>query len=216
MPEKSYCLHRIGLALLIVLALGCNTTRQTSPQKLVELNSVIPDILLDIRYATPNNFTGQIVYPCARCFLLQDAAYALREVQNELRPMGYRLKVFDGYRPLSVQRRFWAILPDPRYVADPTVGSRHNRGCAVDLSLVKSDRKDVPMPTEFDDFTEKAHPAYMNLPEDALRNRALLKSVMERHGFTQFPTEWWHFDYSGWETHPVLDMPLESIGSPTL
>ncbi len=178
---------------------------------LVEISSVIPDILLDLRYATTNNFTGEKVYPVARCFLAREAAYALRDVQEELRPLGYRLKVYDGYRPLAVQWKFWEILPDPRYVADPRVGSRHNRGYAVDLTLVDLQGNDVSMPTDFDDFSERAHRDYLDLPVVAIGHREILEQVMVRHGFVPFPTEWWHFDYQGYENKPNLDIPLESL-----
>lgn len=182
-----------------------------SPTDLVELNGVIPDLLLDIRYATTNNFTGKIVYPSARCFLVRDAALALKEVQADLRGKGFRLKVFDGYRPLSVQRIFWSILPDPRYVADPSQGSRHNRGYAVDLTLTDLQGRAVAMPSEYDDFGKRADPAYMDLPQEAIRNREVLREAMEKQGFKRFATEWWHFDYRGWEDKPVLDISLDQI-----
>ncbi|GMV92021.1 MAG: hypothetical protein AMXMBFR82_17990 [Candidatus Hydrogenedentota bacterium] len=177
----------------------------------MELVEVVPDILLDLRYATDNNFTGEVVYPVARCFLVRDAALALRDAQADLRPLGYRLKVFDGYRPLSVQRRFWEILPDPQYVADPRIGSRHNRGYAVDLTLVDLDGNSVAMPTEFDDFTERAHRDSLAASAEAIGHREILETVMVRHGFIPFPTEWWHFDYRGYEDKPNLDIPLDAV-----
>ncbi|MBN2309186.1 MAG: D-alanyl-D-alanine carboxypeptidase family protein, partial [Candidatus Hydrogenedentes bacterium] len=132
-----------ALAVLPWLA-ACLPRSATPPTtELVELDRCIPDIVLDIRYATTNNFTGKVVYPEARCFLAKDAAIALAGVQEDLKEQGYRLKVFDGYRPLSVQRVFWKILPDPRYVADPSVGSKHNRGYAVDAALLTLDGSDV-------------------------------------------------------------------------
>lgn len=204
-------------AVLALIALplftGC-VSRGAPPSgtELVALNEVIPDIVLDIRYAAMNNFTGKAVYPDARCFLAKDAALALAKVQEDLKKQGYRLKVFDGYRPLSVQRIFWEILPDPRYVADPASGSKHNRGYAVDVTLVTRDGNEVTMPTEFDDFTERAHSDYMELPEEAIHHRAILHDAMKKHGFTPFETEWWHFDYQGWEDKPLLDIPLEEIG----
>ena len=192
---------------------GC-VSYGTSPSTttLIELHECIPDILLDIRYATTDNFTGKVVYPEARCFLNRDAACALAKVQEDLKQEGYRLKIFDGYRPLSVQRIFWEILPDPRYVADPEIGSRHNRGYAVDATLVALDGSEVAMPTEFDDFTERARSDYMDLPEEAIRHRELLHDAMKRHGFSPFETEWWHFDYQGYEDKPLLDIPFDRIG----
>ncbi len=211
--------RRIAVALVLTLSAaawipGC-ATWQTAPPEivLVELNQCIPDIVLDIRYATENNFTGRVVYPEARCFLAKDAAQALAQVQEDLKGQGYKLKVFDGYRPLSVQRIFWEILPDPRYVADPNIGSKHNRGYAVDVSLVTLEGEDVLMPTPFDDFSERAHSSFMDLPEAALRHRALLHDAMKRRGFTPFETEWWHFDYQGWEDKALLDIPLDRINT---
>ena len=183
---------------------------------LIDLQKIIPTIKLDIRYATTNNFTGKKVYSFAtgapvKCFLQKPAAQALKKVQDELAILGLSLKVFDGYRPLSVQHIFWQLLPDERYVADPKKGSRHNRGCAVDVTLVKLDGTDIMMPTDFDDFTERAHSDYMNLPSEAVKNRTLLRTVMEKHGFTVLATEWWHFDFKGWEHYPVLDVSLEEL-----
>jgi len=177
----------------------------------IELNKMNPNIVLDIRYATTNNFTSKVVYPEARAFLISDAAYSLDSVQKELETMGLGLKIFDGYRPLSVQKIFWEIMPDERYVADPKKGSRHNRGMAVDLTLVDKDGKELSMPTEYDDFTEKAHRDYMNLTEEQIKNRKILEDVMTKYGFTGLPTEWWHFDYRGWEKHEVLDIDLKDI-----
>jgi D-alanyl-D-alanine dipeptidase len=182
----------------------------TRPE-LVELKAVIPDVVLDIRYATTDNFTGRAVYPVARCFLVKEAAEALALVQADLKKLGYGLKVYDGYRPLSVQKVFWDILPDPKFVADPAVGSRHNRGYAVDLALVDAAGNDVLMPTPFDDFTEKAGRLCMDLPREALAHRALLESVMTCRGFIPYESEWWHFDFHGFEDKPNLDIPLDQI-----
>ena len=216
-----------ALALLCVLASACMWMPEPlfnppdpasagatngAQTELVELNTLIPDILLDIRYATENNFTGQRVYPSARCFLARPAAEALARVERDLRNRGYRLIVYDGYRPLSVQRRFWEVLPDPRYVADPAEGSRHNRGYAVDVTLADSAGNPLPMPTDFDDFSEMAAADYPHLPPDRIRNRQVLQAAMERQGFEIFPTEWWHFDFPGWQDAPLLDVPIESVG----
>jgi D-alanyl-D-alanine dipeptidase len=177
----------------------------------IELNKMNPNIMLDIRYATTNNFTGKVVYPEARAFLVKEAALSLDSVQKELETMGFGLKIFDGYRPLSVQKIFWEIMPDERYVADPKKGSRHNRGMAVDLTLVDKDGKELPMPTEYDDFSEKAHRDYMNLTDEQIKNRKILEDVMTKYGFTGLPTEWWHFDYKGWESYDVMDVEFKDI-----
>ena len=217
MPKRFSLSRAWPLGLLLLTACAGSTPVETVPRtdSLVELTACIPDLVLDIRYATANNFTGKAVYPSSRCFLDKEAACALVRVQRELKDRGYRLKVYDGYRPLSVQQAFWKILPDPRFVADPKVGSRHNRGCAVDVSLVRLDGTPVAMPTEYDDFTERASADYAGLPGDVEQRRTLLRETMERHGFQRFDTEWWHFDYQGWQNRPVLDVPFESIPAPS-
>jgi len=196
-------------AVLLLLA-GCATPRQ-SPADLVDVEQMIPGIVLDIRYATTNNFTGQVLYPVARCCLRREAAGRLQEVQAELKGMGLALKIFDGYRPLSVQKKMWAVYPHPGFVADPAKGSRHNRGAAVDLTLIHLDGSDVPMPTPFDAFTEQAHRWYMDLPADVIKNRELLDRVMTEHGFTGLPTEWWHFDLNNWRQYPIMDVDYSHI-----
>ena len=200
----------IFIVLLLLVPFVLNCERSDQPE-LVELNKVIPDVVLDIRYATTNNFVGEVLYPSARCFLVKDAALALKEVQQDLKKQGYRLKVYDGYRPLSVQKRMWEILPDSRYVADPKGGSRHNRGYAVDVSLLDIDGNAVLMPTEFDEFSEKAHSDYMDIPEEAKKHRKILRDAMEKRGFTGIDTEWWHFDYKGYEGKPNLDISIDDL-----
>lgn len=175
---------------------------------LVELIQVSPRIQLDIRYASSNNFAGRAVYPSSRCFLLRQAAERLHRVQLALEKKGLGLKVYDGYRPLSVQKIFWSMVPDPRYVADPAEGSRHNRGASVDLTLVGADGRELLMPTEFDDFTEKAAHAYQGGPKEALKNRALLDQAMKAEGFIPIDSEWWHYDDPDWKNFPILDIPI--------
>jgi D-alanyl-D-alanine dipeptidase len=186
-------------------------TTLSDKDELVDVEKVIPGIVLDIRYATTNNFTGQVLYPAARCCLRREAAGNLKAVQDELRGMGLALKIFDGYRPLSVQKKMWAVYPNPDFVADPAKGSRHNRGAAVDLTLIKLDGTEVPMPTPFDDFTEKAHRHYMELPPEVIRNRELLERVMAEHHFRGLDTEWWHFDFNNWEKYGILDIDYSQI-----
>lgn len=176
---------------------------------LVDLESVIPGLLTDVRYATAANFTGQVVYPSARVFLRRPAAERLASVTAFLAwHHGLRVKVFDGYRPLSVQKRFWEILPDDRYVANPATGSKHNRGAAVDLTLVGPDGADLDMGTAFDDFSARAGHGFRDLPTRVLANRRLLRSVMSAFGFEPLASEWWHYDLRGWKQFPVEDVPL--------
>jgi len=174
----------------------------------VDITRLDPSIRLDIRYATDNNFTGKAVYPCARCLLRKDVAEKLVRVNQALRERGFGLKVFDCYRPLAVQKKFWEIMPDERYVANPAKGSRHNRGSAVDLTLTDLEGRDRTMPSGYDDFSERAHRNYPNTPEEQRRNSLILEEAMKKEGFIPYPTEWWHFDDAGWERFPYADRPL--------
>jgi len=195
----------VVLSLLIIA--GCATPQR--PDDLVDVQKTIPGVVLDIRYATTNNFTGQQLYPFAGCYLRRAAAEKLAAAQAELKPLGYGLKIYDGYRPLSVQRKMWEVFPKPGYVADPKKGSRHNRGAAVDVTLIRlSDGTELPMPTPYDDFTPKAHRNYKDLPVEVIQNRELLERVLTQHGFVGLPTEWWHFDDRDWRNYPLLDIPV--------
>ncbi len=181
---------------------------------LVDLQEFIPMIKFDIRYATENNFTGEQIYTSAKAYLRKPTAKALSKVQDSLSRLGIGLIIYDAYRPYAASVRFFEIYPDTNFVANPRHGSRHNRGCAVDASLYDL-RTGEPllMPTEFDDFSEKAHPKYMDLPEQAIRNRELLFAVMSHFGFTHYPTEWWHFDFHGWDKYPLMDLSFKDLES---
>lgn len=183
----------------------------SSQAKLVNIQSVNPAIKLDIRYATANNFTKQQLYRQARCLLRPNVANQLSQVQTDLKAQGLSLKVYDCYRPLSVQKMMWKIVPDDRYVANPARGSRHNRGSAVDVTLVDKSGKELEMPTGFDDFSDRAHRDYNTLSKAAKKNRQKLETAMVRRGFVPLPTEWWHFDIKSWQQSPLLDVPFEAI-----
>ncbi len=176
----------------------------------IDIIEIDRSMILDIRYATSNNFTGKAMYPVSRCLLRRDAALLLVQAEQKLKKQGYRLIVYDGYRPLSVQKQFWAILPDERYVADPAKGSRHNRGAAVDVSLADLAGNPLPMPSDYDDFSTKAHRDYTGASPETLKNKTLLEAAMKEQGFDPFTTEWWHFDAPGWEQYPVSDFPLNA------
>ncbi len=178
---------------------------------LVDLRLVSRSIVFDIRYATPCNFTGKVLYPAPLCFLQEAVARRLDKVQQALRKRGLGLKVFDGYRPLSVTKIFWEILPDPRYCADPAKGSRHNRGASVDATLVDLAGIELLMPSEYDEMGERAHLRYQGGPEEALFNRKRLQEAMLGAGFTNWEEEWWHFDDPDWEKYPVLDLSFEQL-----
>ena len=165
---------------------------------LVELTSLNTNIQIDLIY-----------YPEAICFVHKDITPALKEIQTELEEQNLGLKIWDGYRPLSMQWKLWNALPDERYVADPRKGGRHTRGTAVDVTLVHHHNKtELEMPTGFDDFSEKAWSHSLDATVEAKRNRALLHQVMQKHGFLNIETEWWHFDWHAWETYPVLTLEL--------
>lgn len=174
--------------------------------ELVNIQSVIPNAQIDLKYATADNFTGQIVYNFHHCLLLKEAALRLRDVQDQLETMGLGLKIWDGFRPVAAQWKFWELIPDERYVSDPRKGGRHTRGTAIDLTLVTKDGQELVMPSDFDDFSEKAHRNYMEATQEAIKNRELLQRVMEQNGFTGLPTEWWHFDLIGWENYNPINI----------
>jgi len=181
--------------------------------ELVDLATVDPGIRLDLRYASADNFTGRVIYPSARAFLQRPAAEALRRANERARAEGYGLLVLDAYRPWSVTRLFWDGFPMHRaYLADPLQGSRHNRGCAVDLTLFDlATGAEVRMPSGYDDFSERAHPHYAGGEASERAARDLLRRLMEAEGFTVYENEWWHFDHAGWEDYPVLDLPFEAV-----
>ena len=176
---------------------------------LIKVDCSIPR---DIRYATTQNFTRKVVYARAECYLMEPAARTLAAAQQEFCRIGFSLKVFDGYRPLSVQKIFWDLVPNEQYVANPAKGSRHNRGCAIDVTLIDAvTKKELDMGTDFDDFTEKAHRDFIGLSEEAIANRKLLESIMHKHGFIGWHAEWWHFDFKDWEHYPILDISFEEL-----
>lgn len=186
------------------------------PDDLVELVKLDSTFKLDIRYATSNNFMHRPMYTQGRAFLQREAAEALVRVSRRLHKQGYGLLIFDGYRPWSITKKFWDETPAEKhnFVADPQKGSKHNRGCAVDLSLysLKTGRE-IRMPSPYDDFTEKASPLYKGGATKLRRMRDLLRHAMESGGFTVNDYEWWHFDYRGWEKYAISDLPFERIQS---
>jgi D-alanyl-D-alanine dipeptidase len=184
------------------------------PVDLVELTALDPTILLDVRYATPDNFLSTPVYEEARAFLQRPAAEALLRAHHALRQKGYGLLVHDAYRPWWVTKVFWDATPVEKrdFVADPAKGSRHNRGCAVDLTLYRlEDGRAVEMPSLYDEMTGRAYPGYAGGTADERAHRDLLRSAMEREGFTVFEFEWWHFDYRDWREYPILNVSFEQI-----
>jgi len=205
------------LALALILCAACTAPGQPSVETtlpvddpLVEVAAVDPRIVIDLPYATVNNFTGEVLYETPRCLLRASALARLSSVQDDLEARGYGLKIWDAYRPHSVQRRMWEIEPDPRFVADPERGSRHNRGMAVDVTLVQRGGAEVAMPTAYDSFTDAAEASYTGAGPAETFHRDLLIEAMQRQGFRVLASEWWHFDAEGWEQASLLDVPLGS------
>lgn len=182
-----------------------------SEPTLVDLADYDKRLKFDIRYAGHHNFTGKPLYPAARALLQKTAADALVRAHTRLQSAGYGLLVFDAYRPWRISRKVWDQHPQHRaFLADPLKGSRHNRGCAVDLTLFDlATGKEVMMPSSYDEFTERAHPDYSGGEETARKARDRLRAAMESEGFRVYENEWWHFDYQGWEQYPLLDIPLQ-------
>ena len=178
---------------------------------LVDIKEMNPHIVVDMKYASEDNFTKKKVYDSNTCFLRKSTAVKLDAVQKELEGMNLGLKVWDCYRPLAVQRILWAILPDKRYVANPEKGSRHNRASSVDVTLVDSQGKELQMPTGFDDFSPRAYHHYQDLPNQAIRNRELLKGLMEKAGFIPLSEEWWHYDDEKWMQFDMMDVPFQDL-----
>ena len=161
----------------------------------VRLKDLSPDFVYELKYATPDNFLKQAVYDCGECYLRKSTAEALLKANEAFKQLGYRIKLFDCYRPLSVQKKMWKILPGTHYVANPAKGSKHNRGAAVDLTLVDAQGKELNMGTPFDFFGKEAHHTYTQHPKEVLENRKLLKETLDKYNFKSIYSEWWHYEY---------------------
>jgi D-alanyl-D-alanine dipeptidase len=173
---------------------------------LVDAARMVNGLIVDLRYATKNNFLGRKLYPeGARCLLRRSAARRLAQAAELLRLKGLRLKAYDCYRPVSVQWQMWKVMPKPGYVADPRKGSNHNRGVAIDLTLASADGKELEMPTPFDTFKPAAHHGYAQGSARSRENRETLREAMEAAGFQKNPMEWWHYELPDAAHFPVLD-----------
>ena len=161
----------------------------------VRLKDLSPDFVYELKYATPDNFLKQAVYDCGECYLRKSTAEALVKANEAFIQLGYRIKLFDCYRPLSVQKKMWKILPGTHYVANPAKGSKHNRGAAVDLTLVDAQGKELNMGTPFDFFGKEAHHTYTEHSKEVLENRKLLKETLDKYNFKSIYSEWWHYEY---------------------
>jgi D-alanyl-D-alanine dipeptidase len=216
MLSRSLKITLVSIAFLTI-ALAQGPPVESGPFRqpdLVELTKLDPTIKLDIRYATKNNFLGKAVYKQSRAFLQHPAAEALVRINQSLRKQGYGLVVFDGYRPWSVTKVFWDATPADKkiFVADPSKGSRHNRGCAIDLSLfdLKTGLQ-VKMPSEYDEMTERSHINYECATAEAKGLRELLRAAMLAEGFAVYEPEWWHYDYKDWKEYPIMNIKFSEI-----
>ncbi|GEO08522.1 hypothetical protein SAE01_10180 [Segetibacter aerophilus] len=177
------------------------------------LQPFISQLVIDLKYATKNNFTGRVLYTEATAYARLPVAILLKKINEQLNKAGLGLKVYDAYRPYQVTKKMWKVVHDERYTANPTKGSGHNRGAAVDVTLVKiSTGEELAMPTAFDDFSEKAHHGYNNLSKEVLDNRALLKTTMEKFGFVSLSTEWWHYSLpNAADRFELLDLSFNQL-----
>ncbi len=213
-----------GLALLPIAACQPSPKAAKSPppnlgqlnasSALLELVTLDRDIRLDIRYASTNNFTGRILYAQPRAFLVISAAQALLRAHLAARAEGFGLLLYDAYRPWSVTKKLWDATPRSKreFVANPKIGSRHNRGCAVDLTLYDlATGNVVEMPSEYDEFSKRAYRSYNGGDASATQNRARLERYMTMQGFAGISNEWWHFDFRDWANYPILDIPFEAL-----
>lgn len=220
--KKHFLRFTAHLFCLILFTTAIITPAQDAPPKeknkreadLLELIKLDSTIKLDIRYARNDNFVGRPVYTEARAFLQRPAAEALARVHQKLKKQGLGLVIFDGYRPWSVTKLFWEVTTEDKrkFVANPKTGSKHNRGCAVDLSIYDlKTGKLIDMPSDYDEFTERASPDYAGGSVEQRKNRDFLRGLMEAEGFTVNPNEWWHFDFKNWQEYAIYDIAFSEI-----
>jgi len=199
-------------ALAVALAVSAALRAAPIEHHLVDVRTIQPPLLEEIRYATRCNFTGSQLYPYPAAFVHRDVAAALAAVQVDLAKQGLALKIYDGYRPFSVQQKMWDLIRDERYVSNPAVNKgRHTRGTAVDVTLVDKLGNELLMPSPFDDFTEAAHRDSKTMTATQRANMLTLQDAMMRHGFEPYPFEWWHFDFRNWKSYPVLDISFDAL-----
>lgn len=203
-------INEYGLRVVTSMALYQQLVAQDPHKELVNLAAFIPDLRLDLKYATPDNFMKRRLYTLPRAYLRRSAAEVLKTIAQELRHLHLGLKIFDAYRPYAVTKTMWQAIQDDTYVADPRHGSKHNRASAVDLTLVNlRTGKELPMPSAYGDLTPRAYHSYAKASSEALNNRSILKSTMEKHGFLPYESEWWHYNFKDWEKHEILDIAFE-------
>jgi zinc D-Ala-D-Ala dipeptidase len=216
-------LQRLGAAGIAALIGGCGLREAggvvmpvdpaaNAQPDLVDLARFDPRLRFDIRYATADNFMGRVLYPQAKAVTQRPVAEALSRVQTRADAAGYGLLIFDAYRPWRITRDMWEATPPEKreFVANPTTGSRHNRGCSIDLSLHRGG-VEVVMPSPYDDFTPAAYRSNTDAPPEAIAASRMLEEWMVAEGFVPLANEWWHFDWAEWRQYPIMDVPLEDV-----
>lgn len=207
-PENKY-----GLKPIATWQAYAATVARDSNQRMVAVKDYLSPVLTDWYYESKQNFTGQVLYQNPEVLVRLPVAKALAQVQVALKQRGLSLLFYDAYRPYAVTEKMWEIVPDERYAANPAKGSGHNRGIAVDITLADlATGKPLPMPTRFDDFSERAHHDYMQLDSAVIANRQLLRNVMQQNGFTALSSEWWHYSFTAASSHfPVLNLSFKAF-----
>lgn len=226
-----------ALSLVITLLIGCNNRNVSEKERnpynleivataqeyyraveadsnnlLVNLETYIPYIALDIRYATENNFTKRAIYTAPKAWIRKEAADSLLKVQKALNAQGLGIKVFDAYRPYAATLYFYEVYEDTTFVASPRSGSIHNRGGAIDLTIIDLETgKEIAMPTPFDEFSERASHSYTDLPKEVIANREKLRNIMTNNGFTSYEHEWWHYNIKGRDKYSLMDISFEDL-----
>lgn len=196
-----------------IIAVDINSKKQTIEIKqddFVDVRKYIPDIMIELRYATKNNITKSVLYENTNTYLRRGTADKLKEANYEFKKLGYRIKIWDAYRPTSVQKLLWKKVSDNRYIANPSGGSNHNRGAAVDVTLVDKNGREIAMPTDFDGFSKQADKDYDDVEKNRAENAKLLERIMIKCGFESIYTEWWHFDDSDWNKYSIVDRVTEN------
>ena len=189
-----------------------NNRKNHNIHGLVRILDVCPNVMVDLQYFGPNNFFQKALYDSPEAWILAETACKLQRASGNAEQKGFILVILDAYRPLSVQQTMWDILPDSNFVAPMTRGSIHNRGAAVDVTLADTSRTPVPMPSQFDEFSERASHTYQEGPPECLANREQLRAIMENAGFTAYNAEWWHYTDSDQKHRPLIDVPLSELG----
>jgi D-alanyl-D-alanine dipeptidase len=213
LSAQTKIINKYGLTVIKSTKVLQKEIEKNPDKQMIDIKHFIPKIVMDLKYATNENFMHQKLYPpVATTFLRKPAAEKLKKIVNELKSQNFILKIFDAYRPYSITEKMWKKVRDDRYAADPSKGSGHNRGAAVDLTLINAATgKELPMGTGFDNFTDTAHSDFKELSPEILRNRNLLKTVMEKYGFKQLNTEWWHFYLPNSSSFELLDISFEDL-----